>query len=112
MRWPSHRGGAANAFGAMERYRRQPVRLCKNALKCLDGKLSPVCRGPGYWLCCTVQPVGMPLLPEGQVTSFFLMKVPPEGTPLTQFISASLAEMSLAVQVIFLREVQLLNIME
>ena len=81
-------------------------------LKMLGRETVACLSGPGYWLCCTVQPVGMPLLPEGQVTSFFLMKVPPEGTPLTQFISASLAEMSLAVQVIFLREVQLLNIME
>ena len=95
MREPAQRGGAANAFGAMERYRRQPVRLCKNALKCLDGKLSPVCRGPGYWLCCTVQPEGMPLMPVGQSTPDFLMKRPPEpvGTSSTQFKSAFSAEM-------------------
>ena len=35
LREPAQRGGAANAFGAMERYRQQPVRLCKNALKML-----------------------------------------------------------------------------
>ena len=69
-------------------------------------------QGDYRWL--TVQPEGMPLVPEGQETPDFLMKVPPApvGTPSTQFISAFSAERLLAVQVIFLSEVQRLNIME